>query len=128
MAQTINMHHDFHRSPLPTEMMPDRVVNPNPFLLDSTDQPAADHQSLIELRADVELPEFCDSKDVVIAVLEGRGSLMVQEGVVHLEPELFVFVPTQTRYRLQIDTNLMLLLSQYEPDLTSSKSVWIVHL
>lgn len=128
MTQTINVHHDSHSSFLPTEMMLDRVVNPEPVLQSSTYQPALAQQNLIELRAGVELPEFCDSKDVVIAVLEGQGSLMLPEEVLSLKPELFVFIPTQIPYRLQLQTDLTLLLSRYEPDLTFSSSVWVMNL
>lgn len=128
MARTINVHRDFYRSLLPLKVELDRVVNPEPVLQYFNCQPALGQQNLIELRADLELPELCDSKDVAIAILAGRGSLILNQEVVSLEPEIVVFIPAQTLYKLWTQTDLMLLLSRSKPDPVANESAWIVNL
>lgn len=128
MARTMDMHRDFHRSLLSNEAELDRIVNLEPVLEHSTYRPTLDQQTLIELRANVELPKLCDSKDVVITVLKGRGSLALNQDLVTLQPEVVVFIPSCTPHTLRTQTDLIFLLSPDEPDLTASESVWVINL
>lgn len=82
----------------------------------------------MSLRAEVELPELCDSKDVTIAVLEGQGSLTLHGEVVTLEPGMLVYIPAYIRHILRASAYLVLMLNRYEPDSDTSESVWIFNL
>jgi mannose-6-phosphate isomerase class I len=85
-------------------------------------------QQKMSLRAEVELPELCDPKDVTITVLEGQGSLTLHEEVVTLEPGMLVYIPAYTSYMLQASAYLVLMLNRCEPDLAAHESVWIFNL
>lgn len=81
-----------------------------------------------ELEVGTELPEICDAIDMTIAVLEGEGSLILNEELIPLELGRFVFIPAHLPYTVQTQTSLTFLLSRCESDPGLHDSAWIINL
>lgn len=127
MTQAINGHCHFHAPLRSIEVVPHGGVNLEP-VQHSDGQLTLERPTLTSLGAEVELPEVCDSKDVAIVVLEGKGHLTLNEKVVTLEPGMLVFIPAYMTHMLQTPTYLVFLLSRCEPDPATSESAWIFDL
>lgn len=125
MVQAMNMHRAFHLQLLPMEVLPRQVFNLE-ILQHSYGQQTL-YQQLMSLGANVELPEICDATDVTLTVLEGEGTLTLNQEVVTLEPGMFVFIPAHMLYTLRTQTSLIFLLIRCEPEPTASESAWVVN-
>jgi len=85
-------------------------------------------QNLMSLGADTHLPEICDTKDVTIAILEGDGSLTLNEEIIPLEPGRFIFIPAQMPHTLQAYVRLVFLLCRSESDSDVLETAWTITL
>lgn len=124
MVQAMNMHRAFHLQLLPIEASPHQAINLE-IVQHSYGQKALYQQNLMILGAEVELPAICD-EDVTLTVLEGQGSLTLDEEVVILTPGTFVFVPASTPHTLRTQANLIFLLIRCEPDLAAGDLAWVI--
>lgn len=126
MVQTTNVHRAFHLQLLPLKAASGQVINFEIVEYTHGTQTLY-QQNLMSLGAETELPEICDGT-VTIAVLEGEGSLSLNDDVVSLEPGRFVFIPANMPHRLQTQTSLIFLLSRCEPDPGIDESAWVINL
>lgn len=85
-------------------------------------------QNLVSLGADAILPEIYDAKDGTITILEGEGSLTLNEETIPLEPGQLVFIPAHLPHRIQTQTRLTFLLSRCEPTPNTHDSAWLITL
>lgn len=83
---------------------------------------------LMSLGAETQLPEICDDKDVTIAVLEGQGSLTLNQEIIPLEPGRLIFIPAQMTHTLQTQTSLFFLLSRCESNSGLPDKAWSITL
>lgn len=127
MAHIADLNRAFHLQLLPIKASPQRAINFE-IVEYSYGQHMLLQQNLMSLGAETELPEICDAKDVTIAVLEGQGSLLLNEEVIPLEPGRFVFIPAEMPHTVRTQTSLVFLLSRCESDSGISESAWMINL
>ncbi|MCY7274309.1 MAG: cupin domain-containing protein [Phormidesmis sp. CAN_BIN44] len=127
MAQAADIRRPFHLQLLPMQSQPHQILNVEIVQHGDGDQ-ALYQQNLMSLGADVQLPEICDAKDITIAVLEGNGSLIIQEETVTLEPGMFVFIPANTSHTLQTRSSLVFLLNRCMPNRDTHDLPWVINL
>jgi mannose-6-phosphate isomerase-like protein (cupin superfamily) len=82
----------------------------------------------MSLGAETQLPEICEEKDVTIAVLEGHGTLTLNQEIVPLEPGRFIFIPVQISHTLRTQTSLVFLLSRCESNSGLPEQAWAITL
>jgi mannose-6-phosphate isomerase-like protein (cupin superfamily) len=115
MVQTTAIHRPFHLQLLPLHAISQQVINVE--IVEYTHgQKMLYQQNLMSLGADTNLPNMCDDKDVTIAILEGNGSLTLNEEIISLEPGRFIFIPAQRPHTVQAHTRLVFLLCRSESD------------
>lgn len=85
-------------------------------------------QNLMSLGTETKLPEICDDLDVTIAILEGQGSLTLNEEIIPLEPGRFIFIPAQMPHTLRTHTSFMFLLCRSKSDPGLSETAWAITL
>lgn len=125
--QTTAMHRSFHLQLLPLQAAAQQVINFEIVEYTHSHQTLY-QQNLMSLGADTELPEICDEKDVTIAVLEGQGSLTLNEEMIPLEPGRFIFIPAQMPHTLRTQTSLVFLLSRCESNSGLPETAWTITL
>ncbi len=127
MVQTTAIDRPFHLQLLLFNPASEQVINFE--IVEYTHgQQTLYQQNLMSLGAKTELLEICDEKDVTIAVLEGYGSLTLNQEIVPLEPGGFIFIPAQMSYTLQTQTSLVFLLSRCESNLGLPEKAWAITL
>lgn len=127
MVQTTAIHQPFHLQLLPLNAASQQVINVE--IVEYTHgQQTLYQQNLMSLGAETELPEICDGKDVTIAVLEGQGSLTLNEEIIPLEPGRFIFIPAQIPHTLRTCTRLVFLLCRCESDPGLPETAWALTL
>lgn len=127
MVQTTAIHRSFHLQLLPLKADTQQVINVE--LVEYTHgQKTLYQQNLMSLGAGAQLPEVCDRKDVTIAILQGNGSLTLNQETIPLEPGRFIFIPTQLPHSLQAHTRLVFLLCRSEADSDLSETAWMMTL
>lgn len=87
-----------------------------------------EHQNLMNLSASTQLLEIRDDKDVTIAVLEGEGSLTLNEEIIVLEPGRFVFIPAHLPHTVCTQTSLTFLLNRCKSAPGAHDSAWMMTL
>jgi mannose-6-phosphate isomerase-like protein (cupin superfamily) len=127
MVQTTAMHRSFHLQLLPLKAADQQVINFE-IVEYMHGQQTLYQQNLMSLGANTELPEICDEKDVTIAVLEGHGTLTLNEEVIPLEPGRFIFIPAQMPHVLRAQTSLVFLLSRCESNSDLPETAWTITL
>ncbi|NDJ17365.1 cupin domain-containing protein [Myxacorys almedinensis] len=127
MVQTADRRRSFYLQLLPAQIQPHQVLNLEIVHHGYGDQ-ALYQQSIMSLGTDVQLPEICDAQDITIAVIEGNGTLTVNDEIVTLEPGVFVFIPANTYHMLQTQSQLIFLLNRCRPDPDIGESSWIINL
>ncbi len=83
---------------------------------------------LMSLGAETQLPEICEDKDVTIAILEGQGSLTLNQEIILLEPGRLIFLPAQMPHTLQTQTSLVFLLGRCESNSGLPGKAWSITL
>jgi hypothetical protein len=126
MMQAATVRRSFHLQLLPIQVLLQQVLDVE--IVQHRDGAGMYQQNLMSLGAEVQRLENCDLQDVSIAILEGSGDLSVNDELVKLEPEMFVFIPANTDYTLRIHAKLIFLLNRCRPDPTICASPWIMNL
>lgn len=121
------MHRSFHLQLLPLKAAEQQVINLEIVEYTHGHQTLY-QQNLMSLGAEAELPEICDEKDVTIAVLQGHGSLTLNQEIIPLEPGRFIFIPAQMPHILQTQTSLVFLLSRCESNSGLPETAWAITL
>ena len=127
MVQTTAIARPFHLQLLLFNPAPEQVINFE-IVEYSHGQQTLYQQNLKSLGAKTELLKICDAKDVTIAVLEGYGSLTLNQEIVPLEPGRFIFIPAQMSHTLQTQTSLVFLLSRCESNFGLPEKAWAITL
>jgi mannose-6-phosphate isomerase-like protein (cupin superfamily) len=127
VVQTTAIHRPFHLQLLPLHAMSQQVINVE--IVEYTHgQKTLYQQNLMSLGADTNLPNICDDKDVTIAILEGNGSLTLNQEIISLEPGRFIFIPAQQSHTVQAHSRLVFLLCRSESDPDLSETAWTITL
>ena len=127
MVQTTAIHQPFHFQLLPLNAAFQQAINLE--IIECTHGEQALHeQNLMSLGTETELPEICDDIDVTLTILEGQGSLTLNEEIIPLEPGRFIFIPAQMPHTLRTHTSLMFLLCRSESDPSLADTAWAITL
>ena len=127
MVETTAMHRSFHLQLLPLKAVEQQVIKLEIVEYTHGHQTLY-QQNLMSLGAEAELPEIYDEKDVTIAVLQGHGSLTLNQEIILLEPGRFIFIPAQMPHILQTQTSLVFLLSRCESNSGLPETAWAITL
>jgi len=127
MVQITAIHRPFHLQLLPLNASSGQVINFE-IVEYTSGQQTLYQQNLMSLGAETQLPEICEEKDVTIAVLEGHGTLTLNQEIVPLEPGRFIFIPAQMSHTLRTQTSLVFLLSRCESNSGLPEKAWAITL
>ena len=127
MVQITAIHRPFHLQLLPLNAASGQVINFE-IVEYTSGQQTLYQQNLMSLGAETQLPEICEEKDVTIAVLEGHGTLTLNQEIVPLEPGRFIFIPAQMSHTLRTQTSLVFLLSRCESNSGLPEQAWAITL
>lgn len=67
--------------------------------------------TLFCLAAGTDIAEHTSTRNAVVQVIEGQGTLTLEGQDINLEPGVFVFMPANAPHALKADTNLAFLLT-----------------
>jgi mannose-6-phosphate isomerase-like protein (cupin superfamily) len=127
MVQTTAVHRPFHLQLLPLHAISQQVINVE--IVEYTHgQKMLYQQNLMSLGTNTDLLDICDDKDVTIAILEGDGSLTLNEEIISLQPGRFIFIPAQRSHTVQAHTRLVFLLCRSESDSDLAETAWTITL
>ena len=126
MVQTTVSDRPFNLQLLPSSVASGQVINFE--IVEYTQGQQTLYQQLMSLGAETQLPEICDDKDVTIAVLEGQGSLTLNQEIIFLDPGRLIFIPAQMPHTLQTQTSLVFLLSRCESNSGLPEKAWSITL
>ncbi|MEB3337591.1 MAG: cupin domain-containing protein [Leptolyngbyaceae bacterium] len=127
MVQTTAIHRPFHGQQLPLHAASQSVINVETVAF-APDLQTLYPQNLMSLEADTELLGSSEGEDITLAVLEGQGSLILNEEVIPLEPGRLIFIPAQMPHALKAYTRLVFLLNRCESDPGLQATAWVITL
>jgi quercetin dioxygenase-like cupin family protein len=67
--------------------------------------------TLFCLAAGTDIAEHTSTRNAVVQVIEGQGTLMLEGQEINLEPGVFVFMPANAPHALKAEANLAFLLA-----------------
>lgn len=84
--------------------------------------------NLMSLPVAIRLPTLCDSQDIAIAIVSGKGHLTLSDTSISLETGRLLWIPAGTSYELQTQSSLVFWLERSEPEPGSQLSAWLISL